>query len=1607
MEIRKGKFMRKFWVRAAAVTMAVTLAFTNTAFADNWYQQGDNWFVRKDSDAAQGGATEYRTGWYQDEKGDWYYLEPSPDSPIQGALKSGWLLEGENWYFLNTVHDGYYGRRLVNTWQWIDGYCYCFDETGKLIVNGMTPDQYMVNQDGQWIVDGIVQYIPGKGILTKISQASSGGHSGGGSGGSGGGSSSSSGGGSSNGSGNGTSSGSGSGDSDNSGGNTSDSEEEKPSDAVDVTVTVVYQDADTNEILGTEKLNGKPGAKTQINHREFGGYTILDGQPIEAVFANKDTEVYVLYRKTLFNGNIVIQYVDVDQSSLIATKTVSGLVGEEYIVHIPAIEGYKAVAGQEDFTVVFREEQQTAKVEYRLIQTGEEMDQTLVMADNVKVAQADNAEEKVVLNQIYDGIFDYQQYEDGTIELAVYNGNPILQYALDGEYKANDVIYIEPTEDFAAGLTFIYQSHDDNYSGEFEGYDAGQCEVIRGYQASPFALFAPGTNVEIEITNLTSGDVESQMEWSLFGNDKQESSVNLVRRAARNGGGSWETGATDYSIINIPIEKAEIDKEKLKKVLPQAGKDFIDKYVNSFENEVSASMSAKNFILKIYIPFADNNTGIFVNDKIYEFQMSPTITVTNETTITFGREGSAEANGEELVQMINEELSTVPIQGLSEQEEKTKRENAVKLGNFWVQGIDLEDQGMFPFAAQGINLVTKQFSTKVSDLIASDGDKAVSLKSIKVYIGLIECMVFKIDGSAQVTNTLSASATDFTMGVRYTEENGSYRFENLTTVPTFTVGDEFSCKVGVDGKVGLCVMAVASVGGVVPVGIGPEFGLKFEEAYAELTASLEADTKGKMEWDAAATFDGNLAVYGNLDFHSRMAVGFGDAEDPMIELLPIDETIISREWPLDSVESDETSIQVRDENDIFQLCDADGKDLNTTVSPIKDGSTGGWSFDCPEYILKEVDGKKKKCTVTKLTILPSASGETAFWTQLKLPDTVTELSISAAVSEGFLCDYPETLQKLSFTGAGSELSSLDVSKVKGLQSLNISGTAITSLDVSANPALTSVIINLGLLEFTGNGHTMPDKLTWFSDPGKTMRVNGCGSGQTIYSGPYEEEVSYDQGALSINDPATAAYWVLDEYGNDISSTWPGYNEETGMVSPVFDEATGKYSIKVPQYIRIKDGTDEKTLDVRDFYYAVMNGVQYSVIDCSEAPSIKVLSSSTDYTGSAPETIILPQELLQMSCVIPDGGEFECDFSAAPDLYRVHLTWGGSKEGPLRNLDFSANYKLEEVGITVRNSSLNLQLPDTDTLKEIKIQRGSKGEDNVREIDFSRYPNLTSLYLDYAGISAIDLSGLESLESLTLANMPIEELDLTNNPQLSELSILGLNMRHLDISQNELLTSLNVGTITNYQKLYTFTGNGLVIPAHPNWYTEEEYKDPIDSCGPGETIYSAIYWQNQPSTALAMMMLEEPKDIIDEEQKELDEEVADEDTAGEDTIDEDIADEDIAGEDIIDEDIADEDIIDEDIVDEDIEDEDAVSKDITDEDTVDEGAAENGPVKEESGNLAEEDKEESEEEKTGKLDEEDVVDLEEEEKRKHLEEMEELSEEVLEKLPEEKSEEAAE
>ena len=74
------------------------------------------------------------------------------------AYAGAWAKNTQGWWY-----DNGNSTWPASTWQWIDGNndgvaeCYYFNPSGYCLTNTTTPDGYMVNADGAWTVNGIIQ----------------------------------------------------------------------------------------------------------------------------------------------------------------------------------------------------------------------------------------------------------------------------------------------------------------------------------------------------------------------------------------------------------------------------------------------------------------------------------------------------------------------------------------------------------------------------------------------------------------------------------------------------------------------------------------------------------------------------------------------------------------------------------------------------------------------------------------------------------------------------------------------------------------------------------------------------------------------------------------------------------------------------------------------------------------------------------------------------------------------------------------------------------------------------------------------------------------------------------------------------------------------------------------------------------------------------------------------------------------------------------------------------------------------------------------------------------------------------------------------------------
>ena len=150
-----------------------------------WKAVNGKWFYEKEGKPVKDGLMD-KGNWYylsqdsgemllgsQEIKGVSYYFQ-NKNEAVEGSMARGWHQDSKGAYRFYDNREGSptEGQEL-RSWQWIDGYCYYFEEEGEkkgiLLQNGSTKGGYTVNAEGQWTVNGVVQFVEGKGFITKKS----------------------------------------------------------------------------------------------------------------------------------------------------------------------------------------------------------------------------------------------------------------------------------------------------------------------------------------------------------------------------------------------------------------------------------------------------------------------------------------------------------------------------------------------------------------------------------------------------------------------------------------------------------------------------------------------------------------------------------------------------------------------------------------------------------------------------------------------------------------------------------------------------------------------------------------------------------------------------------------------------------------------------------------------------------------------------------------------------------------------------------------------------------------------------------------------------------------------------------------------------------------------------------------------------------------------------------------------------------------------------------------------------------------------------------------------------------------------------------------------
>lgn len=117
-----------------------------------WVKDEIGWWYRRKDGTYPKNSWGYET---YNGKSYWYYFLDS------GYMATGWIELNGSKYYLFPISDGWMGRMLTG-WHWIDGYCYYFgtnseNNEGHLYRNEKTTDGFMVDAEGRWLENGIVQ----------------------------------------------------------------------------------------------------------------------------------------------------------------------------------------------------------------------------------------------------------------------------------------------------------------------------------------------------------------------------------------------------------------------------------------------------------------------------------------------------------------------------------------------------------------------------------------------------------------------------------------------------------------------------------------------------------------------------------------------------------------------------------------------------------------------------------------------------------------------------------------------------------------------------------------------------------------------------------------------------------------------------------------------------------------------------------------------------------------------------------------------------------------------------------------------------------------------------------------------------------------------------------------------------------------------------------------------------------------------------------------------------------------------------------------------------------------------------------------------------------
>ncbi|QNN60359.1 MucBP domain-containing protein [Erysipelothrix inopinata] len=133
-------------------------------------------------------------------------------------------------------------------------------------------------------------------------------------------------------------------------------------------VTLRYHDTLGNAIKPEMKLTGGIGSVFKVDIPKISNYTFNHIENLgNALFTKEHQVITLVYDKVIKNGNLTVNYQDIDGNTIRPTKIMTGSIGSTYTVSIDMIDGYEFVKFVGNNIGLFTEQQQEVIVQYRKI----------------------------------------------------------------------------------------------------------------------------------------------------------------------------------------------------------------------------------------------------------------------------------------------------------------------------------------------------------------------------------------------------------------------------------------------------------------------------------------------------------------------------------------------------------------------------------------------------------------------------------------------------------------------------------------------------------------------------------------------------------------------------------------------------------------------------------------------------------------------------------------------------------------------------------------------------------------------------------------------------------------------------------------------------------------------------------------------------------------------------------------------------------------------------------------------------------------------------------------------------------------------------------------